>query len=117
MDDIALLPKTLRHQSLSDREIVLPYQEALQAIHILVAANWALLGWEAWLKFPSGAHLQPLDMVFDTPERKPGEAWIAYVQRSVLFCQKAMEKEQQLWEREPREANMALYFCLTVTNR
>ena len=44
MEDIDLLPETLRSKSLSDCEIVLPYQEALQALDIRVVAGWALLG-------------------------------------------------------------------------
>ena len=46
MEGIDLLPEALRSKSLSDREIVLPYQEALQALDILTAAGWAFLGWE-----------------------------------------------------------------------
>lgn len=37
MEDIDLLPEALWSKSLSDREIVLPYQEAFQALDILVA--------------------------------------------------------------------------------
>jgi hypothetical protein len=116
MEEIDLLPETLRSQSLSDREIVLPYEEMLQAMQILIAANWIFLGWEAWLKLPSGIHLHPLYMGFDTPEREPGETWIAYVHRSALLCKKSMEQEQQQRQREPREKHAELYFCLTPTD-
>lgn len=51
MDEIDLLPEALRSQSLSEREIVLSYQQALEALEILVAANCALLGWEGWVKY------------------------------------------------------------------
>ena len=50
MDEIDLLPEALRSQSLSAREIVLSSQQALEALEILVAATFALLGWEGWVK-------------------------------------------------------------------
>ena len=46
MDEIDLFPEALRSQSLSEREMVLSSQQALEALEILVAANFALLGWE-----------------------------------------------------------------------
>jgi hypothetical protein len=50
MDEIDLLPEALRSQSLSEREIVLSSQQTLEALEILVAANFARLGWEGWVK-------------------------------------------------------------------
>ena len=54
MDDLAILPETLRHQSLSNQEIVLPLDEVFQAIDLLTSASWALLGWEGWVRYPDG---------------------------------------------------------------
>jgi hypothetical protein len=50
MDEIDLLPEALRSQSLSEREIVLSSQQTLEALEILVAANFARFGWEGWVK-------------------------------------------------------------------
>src|SRR2546421_12940615 len=98
MDNIELLPKALREQSLSDREIVLPYQEALQALDLLTAARWALLGWEGWVKYADGRHGHaPGGMGTTTIEQKTGEAWEAYVHRSARFCHETIKAEQQLW--------------------
>lgn len=56
MDEIDLLPEALRSQSLSKREIVLPYQQALDALEILVVAKLAVVGWEGWVKYVDGRH-------------------------------------------------------------
>ncbi|HEX6557335.1 MAG TPA: hypothetical protein VF026_31515 [Ktedonobacteraceae bacterium] len=42
MDEISLLPQMLREQALSHREIVLPYQEAQEALDLLRRAQWAV---------------------------------------------------------------------------
>jgi len=54
VDALAALPEELKRRSLSDREIVLPYEDALQAVAFFVSAWWALLGWEGWVRRPSG---------------------------------------------------------------
>ncbi len=56
MDEISLLPQMLREQSLSHREIVLPYQEAKEALDLLRRAQWAVWGWEGWVKYLDGSH-------------------------------------------------------------
>jgi len=42
LDDISLLPHALQTQSLSDREIVLPHQHALEALAVLMSAHFGL---------------------------------------------------------------------------
>ncbi len=116
MDDIDLLPQVLRKQSLSHREIVLPYQQALEALEVLVRANWALLGWEGWVKYPDGRHGHtPGGVMGIEVERKEGEAWADYVQRSAHLCRETMNREQQVWEANPEYAHLVLCFCLTAT--
>jgi hypothetical protein len=57
LDDIDLLPQVLKEQSLSDREIVLTPENASRAVDFLEAAQWAVVGWEPWLKLADGSHL------------------------------------------------------------
>jgi hypothetical protein len=45
MNDILLLPEDLQQRSLSKREIVLTYDDALKALDILENARWVVLGW------------------------------------------------------------------------
>jgi hypothetical protein len=115
MEDIDLLSEALRSQSLSDREIVLPYQEALQALDILVRANWALLGWEGWEKDAEGRHGHSSLMGTMSIEQEAGEKWEDYVQRSAGFCRETMKADQDRWKREGRDTSRTLYFCLTAT--
>jgi hypothetical protein len=56
VDERSPLPQMLREQSLSHREIVLPYQEAKEALDLLRRAQWAVWGWEGWVKDLDGSH-------------------------------------------------------------
>ncbi len=115
MEDIDLLPEALRSKSLSDREIVLPYQEAFQALDILVAAQWALLGWEGWEKDAKGHRGHSSIMGTMCIEQESGEKWEDYVQRSAHFCRETIEADQDRWNRECTDSSRTLYFCLTAT--
>ena len=115
MEDIDLLPEALRSKSLSDREIVLPYQEALQALDILTAAGWAFLGWEGWEKDAKGQVGHAYIMGTASIEQEPDETWEDYLQRSARFCRQTIEADQERWKKERGNTSRMLYFCLTTT--
>lgn len=117
MEGIELLPQVLREQSLSQREIVLPYQEALTALELLISARWALLGWEGWVTYSDGSHAHAPGGTTGTTsiEREASEAWEDYVQRSAQFCAETMRAEQQRWDADPTCRHLTLHFCLTAT--
>jgi hypothetical protein len=110
-----MLPDELMTKSLSDKDIVLPYEAALCAIDLLAASGWALLGWEGWLKYPDGRvghsarHQGTVSL-----EKQAGESWGAYVQRSSEFCKRTVMENQEEWNRSPEAADSELYFCLTI---
>ena len=109
MDEIDLLPQVLRKQSLSHREIVLPYQQALEVLSVLV-------GWEGWVKYPDGRHGHtPGGVMGIEVARKARETWADYVERSAQLCRETMNREQQAWEANPEYAHLVLCFCLTAT--
>jgi hypothetical protein len=102
-------------QSLSDREIVLPLKQSLEALTMLMNANWAVLGWEGWVKYPDGCHGHPpKGMPGVNIEQKKGETWIEYVHRSAHVCRITMEREQHAWNNDAEYTHLKLYFCLTA---
>ncbi len=89
MDEISLLPQMLREQSLSDREIVLPYQEAKEALELLERAHWALLGWGGWVKYPDGTHgFAPGGVMGADIQRKEGEPGLTMFTDRFCFAMK-----------------------------
>jgi hypothetical protein len=71
MNPLELLPPALRALSDSDREPVLPYEEALAAVEIFEHCRWAVRGWRSAGEDCGGG---------DT-ERAAGEPWTDYVHR------------------------------------
>jgi len=116
MDDIDVLPPHLRAASLSDREIVLPYREALQAIEILQAAGWAVFAWEGWVKHPNGTHGHHGDYQGTVDLRpSPGESRADFIQRAADFCKSTMLNDQLRFEEDPVRRGYTLYFCLVAS--
>ncbi len=71
MNPLELLPPALRALSDSDREPVLPYEEALAAVEIFEHCRWAVRGWRSAGGGNSG----------EDTERAAGEPWTDYVHR------------------------------------
>lgn len=115
MDEIDYLPIDLRRESLSDREIVLPYSEVLKAIDILVNADWAVLSWEGWLKYSDGkvGHSSEYHGTV-VIEQDENELWHDYVVRSASFCRRTIEQAQQQWNGKPEKVNAELYYCIVA---
>jgi len=128
MDDLLLLPEDLQRKSLSEREIVLRYDDARKALDILERAGWAILGWEPWLKLADGSHMHPV--MVNAFRREALEDWPTYVHRAAQLCRHMMEEAQQRWEQgtflphnlptamdgQEKIPSMSLYFCLTAAD-
>jgi hypothetical protein len=114
MNEILLLPEYLQRKSLSKREIVLTYDDALKALDTLESTGWVVLGWEPWLKLPNGSHVHPL---------MGGD-----FHRAAQLCRQIMQEEQQRWDQgtflpqddpttmywQEKIPSMVLYFYLTA---
>jgi hypothetical protein len=119
MDDIDLLPADLRARSIIDREIVLSYRDVLQAIDLLEAAHWAILGWEGWLHYADGSNGfagQFPGPSIDREQEEPGEPGEALVHRSAAACRSTIEEAQQRWTIQPERSDADLFFCLTAAD-
>jgi len=113
MNDIDVLPPSLRQKSLSEREIVLLYDDALYSIDCLVALNWALLGWEGWVKYSDGSHGHADGIQGTTSiEQDSEEDWNGYVRRAASICRTTITQAQMSWNE--RKRTLPLYFCLTA---
>ena len=115
VDDLNLLPPRLAAASLSQREIVLTYADALQAIEHLAAGGHAVFCWEGWLRYGDGAcghSARHQGMVEVT--RDPHATFAAFAARAAAAVRETMAKSQEEWNREPEVPDAVLYFCLSV---
>ena len=114
MDDLLLLPAELRQQSLSDREIVLPYDAAVRAVLELQRADCAVIGWEGWLHLHDGGRTHSRFQGTTGLVRDEGESWRTFVERAAAFCLRTMAED---WSKFPATAEAAvgqLAFCLSL---
>jgi hypothetical protein len=114
MDDLNFLPEELRARSINDQEIILNYEDVRQAIDLLEAANWALLGWEGCLHYPDG-HIG-FAWQWEDIDREEGEMWDAYVRRSAAICRATIGEAQQRWTDQPERTDAELFYCLTASD-
>ena len=115
MEELDVLSAELRSRSLSNREIVLEYDDALRAVDLLVEARFAILGWEGWAKYSEGGighheHYQGAIM----RERWEGESWETFVEDAASLCRLTMERDYRGWKGDPTPANATLFFCITA---
>ena len=113
--DLNLLTPEVAAASISDREIVLPYELALEAIDMLGTGGYAVVSWEGWLLFQDGSmghsfqHQGTVGL-----ERYPDESAQEFIARASIFVRQTMEQSQLEWNRKPTRANARLYCCLAI---
>ena len=110
------LPAWLRGKSISDREVVLDFEDSMRAIDAYETAGWALLGWEGWFRHNGrkGHALEYQGMV--TPARGLDEDWPAYVGRIAELCRQTIKEDAERYAQENPQRDRELYFCLTATS-
>lgn len=121
INDLELIPAELAAKSLSDCEIVLAYDDVIEAIKHLASNGYFVMSWEGWLKYPDGGITHSIHQGTKgfrgirgprVDINKPVEQRI---QEAALFTQKTIQKSQREWNENPEIDGGTLYFCLSVT--
>jgi hypothetical protein len=115
---LQILPKHIRSRSFSQREIVLDFEDALEAIQLLKQKGWAIISWEGWLSFPDG-RVGHSDQFQGTVELLPfsDESWAKYVQRAAEHARATILKSAHDWDRTQKDAGSKLLYCLTAWSK
>jgi hypothetical protein len=102
------IPPHLRELSISDREIVLPLAEALEAVDYLEQHSFLILGWEGWVKCADG---------------RVGHGSAGYLStftENLSVAEAAADARETIqagaldWQEKYGGSTDALYFCITV---
>lgn len=106
-NDNDLLPPELAQHSLSDREIVLPYSEAIEAIDHLSGIGYRLLGWEGWLRYADGSR--------GHSGRHQGTEGVERmdVAEAADYCKLTIKDSHEIWQKDPCYRGADLYFCIS----
>jgi hypothetical protein len=109
-DSFAALPAKFRENSISDRERVVPYELALEAVDLLEAKGILILGWEGWLAYQDGGrgHSGRHQGTVSLDQLSVAES-ASLVRRTIANAYKA-------WLKEPEYPGAQLYFCITPSD-
>lgn len=108
MNALELLPKQIAEKSISEKEIVLPNSEALQAIDIFEAKGVFILGWEGWIKTIEG-HVGHGNAPQGTLSLEN-----LTIEEAAKFCRETIMLETELWQSSNPATTNQLHFCITV---
>ena len=110
------LPSWILGESISDREVVLDFDDAMRAIDSYEIAGWALFGWEGWFRQDgrNGHALEYQGTVALT--RALDEDWPTYVKRTADICRRTIKESAERYARENTQQDRKLYFCLTASS-
>jgi hypothetical protein len=108
MEQLRFLPTTLREQSISTREIVLPLEAALEALEILEHQDVQIVGWEGWVKCADGrvGHGSAPHGTLNLSHMSVSDA--------AEFCRSTMRRDAIQWASDNPGTTDELHFCITV---
>jgi hypothetical protein len=106
-DNLSLLPEKFRRTSLSDREIVVPYELAIEAVDLFEAKGTLVLGWEGWLLYPDGrrGHSGRHQGTVSLDELSVAEA--------ASLVRRTIQQAHDEWQSEPEYLGAQLFYCVT----
>lgn len=108
MSALDFIPSSLASLSISEKEIVLPMKEALEAVDYLERHGRHILGWEGWVKTPDRrvGHGSAPQGTVSLEDYSPTEA--------AGICRATIPEEAKVWAADNPATKESLYFCITV---
>lgn len=108
MNQLDLLPKHLRDHSISWKEIVLPMEQALEAIDLFEARGILILGWEGWIKDRHG------NVGHGSAPQGTASFDDLSVHEAAEFCRVTIRLDAEQWVQSHQGTTDTLHFCITV---
>ncbi|WP_141735067.1 hypothetical protein [Oligoflexus tunisiensis] len=116
MDELELVPERIRQLSLSEDELVLPWDAAVEAVAILEKVGFLILCWEGWLRYADGAVGHSLSYQGSREIRRyPDESWTDFSMRARQSFLKSGAESLQKFTARPENPGAQLYFCLVFS--
>jgi hypothetical protein len=107
------VPQHIRQLSLSEDELVLPREAAIEAIEVLEKEGFLILCWEGWLRYVDGAVGHSLTHQGSREiSRHPDESWTDFMQRAKLSFLRSSAESLEKFTARPENPGAHLYFCL-----
>ncbi|MDH3975368.1 MAG: hypothetical protein OEV42_13890 [Deltaproteobacteria bacterium] len=103
-----LLPQEIIEKSISQREIVVPLEDALRVVDIMESKGILILGWEGWVKTEDGrvGHGSAPQGTVSLEEYSVNEA--------AKICRETIKEDAAEWKKENIGTSEKLHFCITI---
>ena len=111
MNEIDLLPLELKTKSLSVREIILPYEEAIKAIIFFEKCNWIVSDLIGWIKYADYNNYNLAKYQINSFNDN-SEKWFALVQKTAKDWIKIINKAHLEWANMEEFSESELYFLI-----
>jgi hypothetical protein len=116
MDELDFVPQRILQLSLSEDELVLPWDAAVEAIDILEKEGFLILCWEGWLRYADGAVGHSLSHQGSREIRRhPDESWADFTIRARHSFIRSASESLQKFAAKPENPGAQLYFCLVFS--
>ncbi len=101
------LPESIIRNSASASELVLSERDAMEALRLLESGGHSILGWEGWLRSPTGqmGHSQYHQGTADLSALPRHDAY--------ALCRRTIEASASEYRLNPEKPNHELLFCIT----
>lgn len=117
MDELDFVPQSILQLSLSERELVLPLNTAVEAIDHLEKEGFLILCWEGWLRYADGAVGHSLSHQGTREIRRlQGESWAEFSQRAKASFLASATKSLEAFTQKPENPGAQLYFGLSFSH-
>ena len=110
MTQLKLLSPEIAQQSISQREIVLPLNAAIEAVDYCALNQIHILGWEGWLQTQDGRVGHG-----NAPQGTVSLEGLS-ITDAAEFCRNTIRAAALEWSENHPEATDRLYFCITINS-
>lgn len=108
MIQLKFLPPEIARQSISLKEIVLPFDAALEMIEYCVCNGIHILGWEGWIQYENG------QVGHDNEQQGTSSLEYLSIPDAAEFCRRTIWTAALEWSASNHQQTDRLYFCVTI---
>ncbi|MBD3653303.1 hypothetical protein [Kangiella sp.] len=99
--------QSIKSRSVSEKEFIVSYADALELVSIFDQLRIRILGWEGWLLYEDGN--------LELSQDHQGTADLTELsdEATVAFMKTTISEAKVDWDKKPENDKAKLYFCIT----
>lgn len=97
----------IKIRSVSEKELIVSYADALELVSIFEQLRIRILGWEGWLLYENG------NLELSQDHQGTSDLTELSDEAIVAFMKTTISQAKVDWDKKPENRNAELYFCIT----